>query len=83
MLAYIEAFADRFNLRPLVRFTTRVVRLDHARHGKPNPERDEQCCAGSSGDGQTEESLQGRWTVVSQAADAAEQVRSSAAVYEL
>ena len=66
VMAYLEAFADQFNLRPLIRFNTRVVRLEqrtqlhiHAEH-----EQDTSCS------GQTEGPRQPRgqagWRVISE-----------------
>ncbi|CAL5222037.1 g4330 [Coccomyxa viridis] len=70
VLAYMEAFADHFNLRPLVRFSTHVVRLDHAQHGRLQEDR--HCCSGSASNEHKKDNVRAKWTVVSRPADSAE-----------
>ena len=74
----MEAFADHFNLRPLVRFNTHVVRLDHAQQGRQTLQEDRNCCSSSTGNGQKESTWKG-WTVVSRPADSADKVRGLSA----
>jgi len=75
VLAYLEAFADRFHLQPLIRFNTRVVRLDHAQHGTHVPHQNGHSSSSNPQHEQIEGNAHDRWTVVSQPADAGKQVR--------
>lgn len=75
----MEAFADHFNLRPLVRFSTHVVRLDHAQHGRLQEDR--HCCSGSASNEHKKDNVRAKWTVVSRPADSAEKVRGPSPTY--
>ena len=79
----MEAFADHFNLRPLVRFNTHVVRLDHPQHGKHTLQEGRHCCSASSSNEQKDDSRREKWAVVSRPADSAEKVRGLSPAYRL
>ena len=72
VLAYLEAFADHFNLRPLIRFNTQVVRLEQSTQPRHCAEhkQNRDCC------GQTErperQTGQAAWRVISEPASSAE-----------
>ncbi len=72
VLAYLEAFADQFDLRPLIRFDTQVVRLEQSMqpHNHAEHEQDRDCS------GQTQvpkrQTVQAGWRVISEPASSAE-----------
>ena len=72
VLAYLEAFADQFDLRPLIRFNTQVVRLEQStqphHHAEHEQNRD---CSGQTEQPKTQTG-QASWRVISEPASSAE-----------
>ena len=72
VLAYLEAFADQFDLRPLIRFNTQVVRLEQCTQSLIYAEHEQD----KNSSGQTErpktQTGQAGWRVISEPASSAE-----------
>ena len=69
VMAYLEAFADHFNLRPFIRFNTQVVRLEQSTqaHNHAEHEQNRKQCGGQT-KGPGLQRGQAGWRVISKPA---------------
>ena len=72
VLAYLEAFADQYSLRPLIRFSTQVVRLEQSSQSHNHAEHEQNGDCSGKTEWPKMQTGQAGWRVISEPASSAE-----------
>ena len=72
VLAYLEAFADQYSLRPLIRFSTQVVRLEQSLQSHIHAEHEQSRDCSGKGERPKMQTGQATWRVISEPASSTE-----------